>query len=157
MGGEMRVRSLAEIMDEVRKRYKSRPDHQDDWRVLGSKDKRGYKDLYFYEPDAGLWHVKGDLKTPHELMGVGARIKPKHIDDEIQAQMKKGKRLPFGLAAPHPKRKDTAIIAGGLGRFPTSREPLKPFLSDKQEELDLELRKKVERMRHKLGLDKEYR
>jgi hypothetical protein len=156
MGGKVRIKSLAEIMEEMRRHYKRRPGERRGWRVLGTKDQRGYADLFFYGPKAGLWQIKGELKSPYELMGAGARIGARRVDDEIRELMGQGRPLPFGMMSPHPKRKDTAIIASGLGRYLESSERMRAILSSKQRELDFELRSRLEKLRHKFGLDVAY-
>lgn len=152
----MRIKSLAEIMEEMRRHYERRPRERRGWRVLGTKDQRGYADLFFYGPKAGLWQIKGELKSPYELMGAGVRIGVRRIDDEIRELMEHGRPLPFGMISPHPKRKDTAIIASGIGRYLESSERMRTMLSSKQRELDIKLRNKLEKLRYKFGLDAAY-
>jgi len=153
----MKIKSLAEIMEEMRRRYKRRPKERDKWRMLGGRDERGFTDFFFYGPKEGLWHVKGESKSPYELLGAGTRFSARKIDDEIQELMEQGRPLPFGIMSPHPRRKDTAVIAAGIGRYPESVRPIKGLLSGKQRELDAELRRRVEELRRKHGLDVGYR
>ena len=152
----MKIKSLAEIMEEMRRYYECRPRERRGWRVLGTTDQRGYADLFFYGPKAGLWQIKGELKSSYELMGAGAKIGARRIDDEIRELMEQGRPLPFGMISPHPKRKDTAIIASGLGRYLESSERMRTLLSSKQRELDVKLRSRLEKLRYKFGLDVAY-
>lgn len=152
----MSVRSLAEIMEEMRKRYKSHPKLRRKWRVLAGGDEYGFSDLFFYAPKLGVWQVKGELKSPHELVGAGARISARKVDDEIRELMEQGVPMPFGLVSPHPKLADRAIIAAGLGRYQESTEHLKELFSSKERKLDSELRRKVKKLRSELGLDLAY-
>lgn len=153
----MGTKSISEIMAKMKRAYDDFPDHQDEWRVFGSKDKRGRKDLFFYNPEAGLWQLKGDHKSPYEFLGVGERTKPRNLDEEIGEVMEReGKPLPFELATSHPKRKDIAVIAGGIGRYSRTGDPLREIMSDGQEKLDRKLRRKVDSLIRKHGLDKEY-
>lgn len=153
MGEDMSTKSLAEIMEEMRRKYqRSRKDRQE-WRMLAGTDSKGYGDLFFYGPKAGLWQIKGELKSPHELVGAGARVAARHVDDEIRELMERGRPIPFGLLSPHPKHKGRVIIASGIGRYSESTERLKELLPEKERRVDLELRKKLDRLRRELGLD----
>lgn len=155
-GEDMSVRSLAEIMEEMRKRYKKYPKLRREWRVLAGSDEYGFSDLFFYAPKLGVWQVKGDLKSPHELVGAGAKVAARKVDDEIREFMECGAPMPFGLISPHPKLKDRAIIAAGLGRYQETTKRLKEHFSSREREVDSELRRKIEKMRRELGLDIAY-
>lgn len=152
----MSVRSLAEIMEEMRRYYKRYPELRRKWRVLAGGDEYGFSDLFFYAPKVGVWQVKGELKSPYELVGTGAKVSARKIDDEIRKVMEEGMPMPFGLISPHPKLKDRAIIAAGLGRYQETTTRLKESLSSREREVDAELRRKIEKLRHELGLDTAY-
>lgn len=152
----MDVRSLAEIMEEMRRYYKAHPKLRQKWRVLAGSDEYGFSDLFFYAPKLGIWQVKGELKSPYELVGAGARVSARKIDDEIRALMERGTPMPFGLISPHPKLKDHAIIAAGLGRYQETTKQLKEHLTGRERKADAELRKRIERLRRELGLDVAY-
>ncbi|HID60484.1 MAG TPA: hypothetical protein EYP46_01315 [Hadesarchaea archaeon] len=152
----MSVRSLAEIMEEMRKRYKRYPELCRKWRVLAGSDEYGFSDLFFYAPKLGVWQIKGDLKSPYELVGAGARVSARKVDDEIRKLMEKGTPMPFGLISPHPELKDRAIIAAGLGRYQETTKQLKEHLTSRERRVDAELRKRIEKLRHELGLDIAY-
>jgi hypothetical protein len=149
----MSVRSLAEIMEEMRKRYQR---SKRGWRMLAGSDSRGYSDMFFYGPKAGLWQIKGELKSPYELVGTGAKIVARRVDDKIRELMERGRPVPFGLLSPHPERKDRVIIAGGVGAYSESLEELKRALAGEGRRVDRELRLKLEELRRKLGLDVGY-
>ena len=153
----MSVRSLAEIMEEMRKRYKRYPKLRRGWRVLAGGDEYGYSDLFFYGPEIGVWQIKGELKSPYEMMGAGARVAARKVDDEIREVMEQGIPMPFGLISPHPEFKDRAIIAAGMGRHQESTERLKGLLPGRQRRVEGELRRKLDELRRKLGLDAAYR
>jgi hypothetical protein len=70
--------------------------------------------------------------------------------------MEQGRPIPFGLLSPHPKHKGRVIIASGIGRYSESTERLKELLPKKEREVDLELRKKLDKLRRELGLDRGY-
>ncbi len=152
----MAVRSLAEVMEEMRRRYKRHPKLRQKWRVLAGSDEHGFSDLFFYAPGLGVWQVKGDLKSPHELIGAGAKVTARKIDDEISELMEKGVPMPFGLISPHPKLKDQAIIAAGLGRYQETTKRLKEHFSSRERKVDEELRRRIEKKRRELGLDTAY-
>lgn len=152
----MAVRSLAEIMEEMRRRYKRYPELRRKWRVLAGSDEHGFSDLFFYAPELGVWQIKGELKTPYELVGAGAQVAARKVDDEIRELMEQGTPMPFGLISPHPKLKDRAIIAAGLGRYQETTERLKEHFSSRERNVDAELRRKIEKMRRELGLDIAY-
>jgi hypothetical protein len=156
MGEGMSVKSLAEIMEEMRQRYQRSRKEKEGWRMLAGTDSKGYSDLFFYGPKAGLWQIKGELKSPYEMVGAGARVVARRVDDEIRELMEQGHPLPFGLLSPHPEHKDRVIIATGIGRYSESTERLKEFLPGGKHEVDLELRRKLDRMRRELGLDMGY-
>ncbi len=152
----MAVRSLAEIMEEMRRRYKRHPKLRRKWRVLAGRDEYGFSDLFFYAPELGVWQIKGDLKSPYELVGVGAQIAARKVDDEIRELMEQGVPMPFGLISPHPKLKDRAIVAAGLGRYQETTKRLKEHFSSRERTVDAELRQKIKKMRRELGLDIAY-
>ena len=153
----MSIRSLAEIMEEMRKRYKRYPKLRRRWRVLAGGDEYGYSDLFFYGPGIGVWQIKGELKSPYEMVGAGARVAARKVDDEIREVMEQGIPMPFGLISPHPEFKDRAIIAAGMGRHQESTERLKGLLPGRQRRVEGELRQKLDELRRKLGLDAAYR
>ena len=153
----MSVRSLAEIMEEMRKRYKRYPKLRRRWRVLAGGDEYGYSDLFFYGPEIGVWQIKGELKSPYEMVGAGARVAARKVDDEIREVMEQGIPMPFGLISPHPEFKDRAIIAAGMGRHQETTERLKGLLPGRQRRVEGELRQKLDELRRKLGLDAAYR
>jgi hypothetical protein len=152
----MAVRSLAEVMEEMRRRYQKSRREREKWRMLAGGDERGYSDLFFYGPKAGLWQIKGEMKSPYELVGAGAKVVARKVDDEIRELMEQGQPIPFGLMSPHPEHKDRIIIASGIGRYQESTARLKELLPGKQRELDVELRIKLEKLRRELDLDMAY-
>jgi len=152
----MAVRSLAEVMEEMRRRYQKDRRAREKWRMLVGGDERGYSDFFFYGPKAGLWQIKGEMKSPYELIGAGAKVVARKVDDEIRELMEQGQPMPFELLSPHPKHKDRIIIASGIGRYQESTARLKELLPGKQRELDVELRMRLEKLRRELGLDIAY-
>lgn len=156
-GDNMSVRSLAEIMEEMRKCYKQHPKLQKKWQVLAGGDEYGYSDLFFYGPGVGVWQIKGELKSPYEMVGAGARVAARKVDDEIRDLMGQGLPMPFGLISPHPQFKDRAIIAAGIGRHQESTERLRGLLPGRQRKVDLELKRKLDELRRKFELDVAYR
>jgi len=152
----MGVRSLAEIMEEMRKRYVRYPKLRSGWRVLGGRDDYGFNDLFFYGPGIGIWQIKSEQASPYQLVGAGARVAARKIDDEIRDLMEVGMPMPFGLMSPHPSLKDRAIIAAGLGRYQERTENLLEHFSSRERRVDAELRKRAEEIRRKLGLDIPY-
>lgn len=152
----MTTKSLAEIMEEIRRRYQRSRKEQQGWRMLAGTDQKGYSDLFFYGPKAGLWQIKGEFKSPYEMVGAGARVVARRVDDEIRELMGQGHPIPFGILSPHPKHKDRIIIASGIGRYSESTECLKELLPSGERGVDLELRKKLDRLRRELGLDMGY-
>lgn len=152
----MAVRSLAEVMEEMRRRYKRYPKLRQKWRVLAGSDEYGFSDLFFYAPKLGIWQVKGESKNPYELIGAGAQVAARKVDDEIRELMEQGVPMPFGLISPHPKLKDRAIIAAGLGRYQETTKRLKEHFSSRERKVDAELRQRIEKKRRELGLDIAY-
>jgi len=152
----MAVRSLAEVMEEMRRRYQKDRREREKWRMLAGGDERGYSDLFFYGPKAGLWQIKGEMKSPYELVGAGAKVVARKVDDEIRELMEQGQPMPFGLMSAHPEHKDRIIIASGVGMYQESTARLKELLPSRRRKLDAELRIKLEKLRRELGLDIAY-
>lgn len=152
----MAVRSLAEVMEEMRRRYQGDRRGREKWRVLVGGDERGYSDLFFYGPKAGLWQIKGEMKSSYELVGAGAKVVARKVDDETRELMERGQPMPFGLLSPHPEHRDRIIIASGVGMYQESTARLKELLPSRQRRLDAELRMKLEKLRRELGLDIAY-
>ena len=144
-------------MEEMRRRYSQHPKLQNKWRVLAGGDDYGYSDLFFYGPDVGIWQIKGELKSPYEMVGAGARVAARKVDDEIRELMEEGLPMPFGLISPHPKFSDRAIVAAGIGRYQESTEHLRGLLPGSQRKVDIELKLKLDEIRRKFGLDAAYR
>lgn len=144
-------------MEEMRRYYQRYPKLRKGWRVLAGGDEYGYSDLFFYGPNLGVWQVKGELKSPHELIGAGVKVAARKVDDEIRELMERGSPMPFGLVSHHPRFRDRAIIAAGVGRYRRSTDQLKDLLPDQQRGMDLELKRRVDELRRKLGLDVGYR
>jgi len=143
-------------MDEMRRCYNRHPELRRKWRMLTGGDDYGFSDLFFYAPKIGVWQIKGELKSPYELVGAGAQISARKIDDEIRKLMEEGMPMPFGLVSPHPKLKDQAIIAAGLGRYQETTARLKEHFSSREREVDAELRGGIEKLRRELDLDRAY-
>jgi hypothetical protein len=138
------MKPVAEIMDEMLREYRR---HSRGWRMLKSVDSRGFINLFF--SGAGkLWLIKGEPKSPYELVGAGARLAEK-VDERIKKSMDKGEPLPFWLATVHPEE-EAMIVASGIGRGSES-SPLS-LLSKEQREMDEKLRKKLEELCEKYGL-----
>jgi len=152
----MAVRSLAEIMEEMRRSYWAHPKLRRKWRVLAGRDDHGFSDMFFYAPRIGIWQVKGEFKSPYELVGAGERFPARRIDDEIRELMERGMPMPFGLVSLHPGLKDRAIVAAGLGSYQENMEGLRDILPPRVQKVDLQLREKLRKMREELGLDKPY-
>ena len=84
------------------------------------------------------------------------RVAARRVDDEILELMEQGRPIPFGLLSPHPRHKDRVIIASGIGRYSESTERLKELLPGGERGVDLELWRKLDRLRRELGLDRGY-
>lgn len=153
----MEVRSISETMDEIFRNYRRHPKLRKDWRVLAGSDDYGYSDLFFYGPGVGIWQVKGEMKNPYELVGAGAKLHARKIDDDIREIMEQGMPMPFGLVSPHPKIKDRAIIAAGVGRYQESMDNLRETLPGKHRGTERGLKQRLDEIRKKSGLDAAYR
>lgn len=153
----MGVRSVSEIMAEMLSRYKQRPSLQEKWRFLAGLDEHGYSDFFVYGPSFGIWQIKGELKNPYELFGAGAKVAPRRIDDDIRDALEQGSPMPFGFLSPHPRLSDRAIIAAGVGRYQESTEELKSALPSRHNLAERELRRKLDEIRRKHGIDAAYR
>jgi len=142
------MKPVAEIMEEMLREYKR---NSRGWRMLRSVDSKGFIDLFF-SGGGKLWQIKGEPKTPYELIGAGTRLAEK-IDPKLERMMEKGEPLPFWLATVHPEE-EAVIIASGVGRG-SELSPLS-LLSHEQREMDIKLRKKLEELCEKYGLRKGY-
>ncbi|HDI12961.1 MAG TPA: hypothetical protein ENF64_02470 [Hadesarchaea archaeon] len=152
----MRIRRLGEVMDEMRRYYMRYPKLRREWRVLAGKDEYGSNDLFFYAPKLGIWQVKGDLKSPYELVGAGVRVSARKVDEELTTLMEFGIPMPFSLISPHPKLRDHVLVAAGLGRYQETTKQLKEHLTSRERKKDMELSMWIKKMRRELGLDMEY-
>lgn len=152
----MSVRPVSEIMAEMLSRYRKRPSLQDKWRFLAGLDERGYSDFFVYGPSFGIWQIKGELKNPYELVGAGAKVAPRRIDEDIREALGKGAPMPFGFLSPHPQLGDRAIVAAGVGRYQESTEELKSALPSRHHSAERELRRKLDEIRRKHGIDSAY-
>ncbi|MEM1981719.1 MAG: hypothetical protein QXF20_02070 [Candidatus Hadarchaeales archaeon] len=151
----MRVKSVAEVMEEMRQKYQKYPSLRKEWRVLMGGDDYGYGDLFFHAPGLGLWQIKGEMVSPFELLGVGAKFAVKRMDEEIRRVMEEGEPVPFGLASFHPSSRDKLVIASGMGCRTESTRTLSDFLSEYQK-AGRELRRRLEELKRRLGRGGEY-
>ena len=149
------MRPVAEIMEEMRRAYK-RDRRKREWRVLEGMDSRGHHDLFFYSPSSGLWQIKAELKSPHEFLGVGTKLVRRKVDERVKEVVEEGRPVPFGLMSIHPERRDRLIIAAGVGKHSESTDRLKELLSSRQRDLDVKLRRELERLCRREGLDIAY-
>jgi len=152
----MAVRSPAEIMEEMRRYYRARPGLRKSWRVLAGRDDHGFSDFFFCAPRLGIWQIKGEMRSPYELVGAGARLTARKVDDEIGRLMEGGMPVPFGMISPHPRFRDRAIVAAGLGSYQESMEGLRELIPPPAREVDLQLVRKLRKMRGEMGLDSAY-
>jgi len=152
----MSVRSVPEIMAEMLSRYKRRPSLQDKWRFLAGLDEHGYSDFFVYGPSFGIWQIKGELKNPYELVGAGTKVAPRKIDDDIRDALGRGSPVPFGFLSPHPRLNDRAIVAAGVGRYQESTEELKSALPSGHRLAERELKRRLDEIRRKHGIDAAY-
>ena len=152
----MSVRSISEIMVEMLRRYRKSPGLQEKWRFLAGLDERGYSDFFVYGPTFGIWQIKGELKTPYELVGAGAKVAPRRIDDDIRDVLELGSPIPFGFMSPHPEIRNRAIMAAGVGRYQDSMEQFRSALPSRHHLAERELTRKLEELRRIYGLDVAY-
>jgi hypothetical protein len=152
----MKVRSISEIMEEMLRKYRQKPSLQEKWRFLAGRDDRGYSDFFIYGPTFGIWQIKGELRNPYELVGAGARVFARKMDEEIREIMEQGAPMPFGFLSPHPRLRDHVIVASGIGRYQESMDEIRAALPDSHHAAERELRKKLEELRRKFGLDTPY-
>jgi len=142
-------------MEEMRRAYQ-RDRRKREWRVLEGMDSRGHYDLFFYGPSAGLWQIKAEAKSPYEFLGVGAKLVRRKVDERVKQVVEEGRPVPFGLMSIHPERRDHVIIAAGVGKYSESTERLRELLSGRQRDLDVKLRRELERLCRREGLDIPY-
>jgi len=105
-------------MEEMRRRYKRYPELRRKWRVLAGSDEYGFSDLFFYAPRLGIWQVKGESKSPYELVGAGAQVAARKVDDEIRELMEQGAPMPFGLILSPPQVKAPGDHRSGTWAVP---------------------------------------
>lgn len=154
MGESMAIKTPAEILEEMRRKYRENPELQSKWRVIAGMDEHGYSDFFFYGPNAGVWQIKGEMKNPYELIGAGSRIFARDINREIRELIEQGQPMQFGMISPHPTDRRKVIIAAGKGKYSEATGQLKEVLRGLKR--DLELRMKLDRLRRELGLNLGY-
>lgn len=153
-GEPMAVKTPAEILEEMRRKYQESPKLQSKWRVVAGVDEHGYSDFFFYGPRAGIWQIKGEMKNPYELVGAGSRVFARDINQEIRELMEQGQPMHFGMISPHPRDASRVIIATGVGKYSETTGQLKETIHGLKR--DLELRMKLDKLRRELGLDLGY-
>lgn len=146
----MYIKSVNEIIAEIKKEYDEDPRN---WRVLRGKDSKGHYDTYISGPKS-LWQMKTEWKTPYRPVGVGVKVMGES-NEIVKFIMDKGEYFPFGEI--YPQIKNSAIIAVGFGKYSQkSTNQLKSVISSKQEKLEKELNKSLDRLLEKEGLFKEF-
>jgi len=153
----MSVRPISEVMEEMLRRYRQKPNLQDKWRFLAGCDDHGYSDFFVYGPSFGIWQIKGELRNPYELIGAGTKVAPRKIDDEIREILEQGTPMPFGFLSPHPRMRDRVIVASGIGRYQNTMDELRSVLPGRHHFAERELRRRLDELRRKFGLDAAYR
>ncbi|MEM2866480.1 MAG: hypothetical protein QXM46_05470 [Candidatus Hadarchaeales archaeon] len=151
----MEVKPIAEVMEEMRRKYRRYPSLRKEWRVLMGGDDHGYGDLFFHAPGLGLWQIKGEMLSPFELLGLGVKFSAKKMDEEIRRVMEEGEPFPFGLASFHPSSRNKLVIASGMGCRTESTRSLSELLSEYRT-AGGELRRKLEELKRRLGRGGEY-
>jgi|YelNatPaOPRAMG01_1025707.scaffolds.fasta_scaffold13737_5 hypothetical protein len=151
----MEVKPIAEVMEEMRRKYRRHPSLRREWRVLMGGDDYGYGDLFFHAPGLGLWQIKGEMVSPFELLGMGVKFTAKKMDEEIRRVVEEGEPVPFGLASFHPTSRDRLVIASGTGFRAESTRSLSGLLPEYRE-AGGELRRRLEELKRKLGRGGEY-
>ncbi len=151
----MRIRPIAEIMEEMHRKYRRYSSLRGEWRVLMGGDDHGYGNLFFHAPGLGLWQIKGEMLSPFELLGLGTRFSVKRMDEEIRRAMEEGEPVPFGLASFHPSCRDRLVVASGVGCRLESTHPLHRLLSG-HEGVEREMRRRLEELKARMGRGKEY-
>jgi hypothetical protein len=143
------MKTVEQIMFEIKKKYDKKPEN---WSVLRGRDKKGHYDTYVLGSDS-LWHMKTELKTPYQPIGVGKKIddfpeKARHIIEN------EGEYFPIGEI--YPQAKDTALITVGIGRYsPKSTSSLKRIISN-QDALEEKMNKGLKKLLKKEEIMKEY-
>ncbi len=153
----MSVRSISEIMAEMLRQYRRRPGLQDKWRFLAGLDENAATDFFVYGPTFGVWQIKGELRNPYQLVGAGAKVAPRKIDDDIRCVLDLGTPVPFGFMSPHPQLRGRAIMAAGVGRYQESMEQLRSALPSRHHLAERELTLRLDEIRRKFGIDAAYR
>ncbi|MFC1786467.1 hypothetical protein ACFLY8_00305, partial [Halobacteriota archaeon] len=83
-------------------------------------------------------------------VGVGKMV-TEDVSKKIKRIMDAGDPLPF--AEIYPQKKDTSIIAMGIGNYsPKSTDMLRETISSKQKNLELDLTSSLNKLLHREGL-----
>ena len=126
----MNVKSIEEIMEDIRKEYESK---KDGWQILRGRDSYGHYDTFIARDTNDLWHLKSEFKNPYRPIGVGRKVTSR-LDDEFEDLLSKGEPLPIGEMYP---RDSGVIFALGLGRFSTeSTKEISGMLSSQQQKIE---------------------
>lgn len=159
------MKPAEDIKKEVLKRYDSNPSG---WRVLVGRDRRGYTDLVISH-DSDIWLIKEELINPFHSVGFGVRDKIVSLE-----AFEKTAPYTFGLRPLSERQMRNVVLALRSGRSPSkllakilrtdpiaSTEIASPgilqgpvihsakgieLISEKQAELDRQLRLELERL-----------
>ena len=146
----MEIKSVERIIAEIKERYDQEPVG---WKLLRGRDTAGHYDTYIMN-NKSLWQLKTEFKSPYQPAGVGIKILD-NPDEEMDILMREGDILPFSEI--YPQRKSHPIFAMGIGRYsPKATNKLKSIISSKNEELERNLSKSLNKFLHREGLLKEY-
>ncbi|WP_455392527.1 hypothetical protein [[Eubacterium] cellulosolvens] len=139
----MKIKSLPELMSEIKKEYDKDPYN---WRYLRGRDSNNHISTFISHDDKKLWQVLSEWKNPVTPLGIGKLVKRK-LDDEIQDLMKTGTNIPIHEVYPSDEK---FLIALGLGKYSeSSTEKVKELLTQDiqgyctkvEKELNLELKR----------------
>jgi hypothetical protein len=167
-----RLQSLAQILTEMWRRYEENPVG---WGIALRKAEGGYGDIFILSPDGSLWQIKIDSLYNPRPIGLGMKVGGAEESREIigestppygfrpvtGAQMRRlrenlQRRRPIdGTIRSILSRKPMIpgdIRGSGIVSGPLIYSVHEGCLSDKQRELDLKLRKSLDKLLQRRGI-----
>ena len=108
------VAPISDVFKKMKKHYDREPK---DWRIIGSKDKRGNSDTFIGKKPNTYW-LKSKMLSPYSALSMGSVVRniDKDIDDHIGKKMSPEDMLQFfGMIV--PVKKDQSVIAAGIEKY----------------------------------------
>ncbi|MFX1340452.1 MAG: hypothetical protein ACFFDK_17720 [Promethearchaeota archaeon] len=136
------IAPIKHIVKKMKKEYDKDPKQ---WRVIGSKDKKGNYDTFITKKPNAYW-LKSKQLSPYSALSMGtiARNIDKDIDEKIGNNMTPNDFLRlFGMVV--PIKKDQSVVAAGIEKYSQEHgDYLKKIIGEKNSNLEHQLGRKID-------------